>query len=97
MEVDRRVRLVANQVHALVTSNVKKKLAPVLKDIIGPWLLSMHDQSKDIVGVAKGSFEVRDMPFFFCFDKPCYLYVYIRQCLLQIKELELYHFAKRKF
>lgn len=64
MEVDRRVRLVANQVHALVTSNVKKKLAPVLKDIIGPWLLSMHDQSKDIVGVAKGSFEVRDMPFF---------------------------------
>ncbi|KAG1420549.1 hypothetical protein G6F59_007162 [Rhizopus arrhizus] len=57
LEVDRRVRLAANQVHALVTSNVKKKLAPVLKDIIGPWLLSMHDQSKDIVGIAKGSFE----------------------------------------
>ncbi|ORE16950.1 hypothetical protein BCV71DRAFT_265228 [Rhizopus microsporus] len=57
LEVDRRVRLMANQVHTLVTTNVKKKLAPHLKDVMGPWLLSMHDQAKDIVRVARNSFE----------------------------------------
>lgn len=58
LEVDRRVRLTANQVHCLIAVHVKKRLAPLLKDVIGPWLLSMHDQSRDIVNVAKGSFEV---------------------------------------
>lgn len=48
----------ANQVHTLITTNVKKKLAPHLKDVMGPWLLSMHDQAKDIVRVARNSFEV---------------------------------------
>ncbi|KAL7316263.1 hypothetical protein PS15m_005384 [Mucor circinelloides] len=57
LEVDRRVRLVANQVHALITANAKKKLAPLLKEFIGPWLLSMNDQSKDIVRVAQNAFE----------------------------------------
>lgn len=59
LEVDRRVRLVANQVHALITANAKKKLAPLLKEFIGPWLLSINDQSKDIGRVAQGAFEVR--------------------------------------
>lgn len=59
LEVDRRVRLVANQVHALITANAKKKLAPLLKEFIGPWLLSMNDQSKDILRVAQNAFEVR--------------------------------------
>ncbi|KAI9471976.1 MAG: hypothetical protein EXX96DRAFT_622161 [Benjaminiella poitrasii] len=57
LEVDRRVRLVANQVHALITAHAKKKLAPVLKELIGPWLLSMYDSSKDVVKVAQGAFE----------------------------------------
>ncbi|KAI9274250.1 hypothetical protein BY458DRAFT_555169 [Sporodiniella umbellata] len=57
LEVDRRVRLSANQVHCLITVQVKKKLAPLLKNVIGPWLLSMHDQSRDIANLAKGSFE----------------------------------------
>jgi hypothetical protein len=58
LEVDRRVRLVANQVHALITANAKKRLAPLLKEFIGPWLLAMYDQSKDIAKVAQNSFEV---------------------------------------
>ncbi|KAI8878807.1 hypothetical protein K501DRAFT_227764 [Backusella circina FSU 941] len=57
LEVDRRVRLAANQVHTLVTANAKKRLAPLLKEFIGPWLLSMYDQSKDICKVGRGSFE----------------------------------------
>jgi hypothetical protein len=61
LEVDRRVRFVANQVHALITANAKKKLAPLLKEFIGPWLLSMNDQSKDIIKVAQTAFEVFDI------------------------------------
>ncbi|KAI8637415.1 hypothetical protein BD408DRAFT_424529 [Parasitella parasitica] len=57
LEVDRRVRLVANQVHALITVNAKKKLAPLLKEFVGPWLLSMKDQSKDVAKTAQNAFE----------------------------------------
>ncbi|KAI8329266.1 hypothetical protein EDC96DRAFT_452486 [Choanephora cucurbitarum] len=57
LEVDRRVRLAANQVHTLITANAKKKLAPLLKEFIGPWLLSMYDQSKDVSKMAQLSFE----------------------------------------
>jgi hypothetical protein len=60
LEVDRRVRLVANQVHALITANAKKRLAPLLKEFIGPWLLSMYDQSKDVARTAQNSFEVKN-------------------------------------
>lgn len=59
LEVDRRVRLVASQVHTLITANAKKRLAPILKEFIGPWLLAMNDQSKDVSRVALNSFEVR--------------------------------------
>lgn len=58
LEVDRRVRLAANQVHVLITANAKKRLAPLLKEFIGPWLLAMYDQSKDVARVAQNSFEV---------------------------------------
>ncbi|KAI9346637.1 hypothetical protein BD770DRAFT_475389 [Pilaira anomala] len=57
LEVDRRVRLVAAQVHALITVNAKKRLAPLLKEFIGPWFLAMYDQSKDVSRVAQNSFE----------------------------------------
>ncbi|KAI8988239.1 hypothetical protein BDF20DRAFT_813891 [Mycotypha africana] len=62
LEVDRRVRLVANEIHGLMTVHAKKKLAPVLKDLIGPWLLSMFDQSKDIMQVARSAFETVFIP-----------------------------------
>lgn len=59
LEVDRRVRLVTNQVHMLITANAKKKLAPLLKELVGPWFLAMYDQSKDVARVAQSSFEVK--------------------------------------
>lgn len=61
--MDRRVRLVANQVHALITVNAKKRLAPLLKEFIGPWFLAMYDQSKDVSRVAQNSFEVINYDF----------------------------------
>jgi hypothetical protein len=60
LDVDRRVRLVASQVHALITANAKKRLAPLLKEFIGPWLLSKYDLSKDVAKVAQSSFDVRN-------------------------------------
>ncbi|KAI9028280.1 hypothetical protein CLU79DRAFT_832688 [Phycomyces nitens] len=57
VEVDRRVRLAANSVHALVTSHAGKKLAPHLKDFVGPWMMTQFDQSRDVARAAKASFE----------------------------------------
>ncbi|KAI9263195.1 hypothetical protein BDA99DRAFT_559751 [Phascolomyces articulosus] len=57
IEVDRRVRLAANHVHLLVSTNAKKKLAPHLKEFIGAWLITMFDQSPDVARAARNSFE----------------------------------------
>ncbi|KAI8064173.1 hypothetical protein BC940DRAFT_306342 [Gongronella butleri] len=57
LEVDRRVRLASAHLHQFVTQHAKKKLAPYLKDCIGPWMVAMFDQSKDIAAVARRSFE----------------------------------------
>ncbi|KAF7727113.1 hypothetical protein EC973_007974 [Apophysomyces ossiformis] len=57
IEVDRRVRLAANNLHLLITTGIKKKLAPHLKGFIGPWMISMFDPYKDIAKTAKLSFE----------------------------------------
>ena len=59
IEVDRRVRLVANNVHLLISTNAKKKLAPHLKEFIGAWLITMFDQSPDVARAARNSFNVR--------------------------------------
>lgn len=58
IEVDRRVRLAANNVHMLIATNAKKKLAPHLKEFIGAWILTLFDQSSDVAKCAKSSFEV---------------------------------------
>lgn len=58
IEVDRRVRLAANNVHMLIATNAKKKLAPHLKEFIGAWILTLFDQSPDVAKCAKSSFEV---------------------------------------
>ncbi|KAI8980517.1 hypothetical protein BDB01DRAFT_836734 [Pilobolus umbonatus] len=57
LDVDRRVRLASAQVHYIIVTNAKKKLAPMLKDFIGPWLLAMFDPSKDTARMARSSFE----------------------------------------
>ena len=59
IEVDRRVRLVANNVHLLISTNAKKKLAPHLKEFIGAWFITMFDQSPDVARAARNSFNVR--------------------------------------
>ncbi|KAI7886425.1 hypothetical protein K492DRAFT_140487 [Lichtheimia hyalospora FSU 10163] len=57
IEVDRRVRLAANNVHMLIATNAKKKLAPHLKEFIGAWILTLFDQSPDVAKCANASFE----------------------------------------
>jgi hypothetical protein len=58
LEVDRRVRLAATNIHKLVCLHAKKKLAPFLKEFIGAWMLAMFDQSKDVAKLATVAFEV---------------------------------------
>ncbi|KAI9307130.1 hypothetical protein BJ944DRAFT_247631 [Cunninghamella echinulata] len=57
LEVDRRVRLATVNIHQQIALHAKKKLAPYLKEFIGPWLISMFDQSKDVAKASKISFE----------------------------------------
>lgn len=56
IEVDRRVRLAANSVHDLLARHAKKKLAPHLKELIGAWMISQFDQSRDVARMAHQSF-----------------------------------------
>ncbi|CAG8526817.1 12559_t:CDS:10, partial [Ambispora gerdemannii] len=57
IDSDRRVRLATNTCHLLIVSKLKKRLAPNLKEIIGVWVTSFFDQSKDVARVAVESFQ----------------------------------------
>ncbi|CAG8538344.1 3601_t:CDS:10 [Diversispora eburnea] len=47
IDVDRRIRFSTFSCHLLIVSKIKKKIAPYLKEIIGIWIISLFDQSKD--------------------------------------------------
>ncbi|CAO3592382.1 unnamed protein product [Absidia cylindrospora] len=57
LEVDRRVRLAASNIHQLICLRAKKKMAPYLKEFIGAWMMAMFDQSKDVARLARAAFE----------------------------------------
>ncbi|KAG9300709.1 hypothetical protein G9A89_023507 [Geosiphon pyriformis] len=57
IDVDRRIRLATNSCHLLIVSKIKKRLAPHLKEIIGVWVISFFDQSKDVARIALESFQ----------------------------------------
>ncbi|KAF9978540.1 hypothetical protein BGZ73_001959 [Actinomortierella ambigua] len=56
-DVDRRVRFSTNTVHALMVRRAKKKLAPFLKEVLGAWLGTFFDPSKDVARIAIDSFQ----------------------------------------
>jgi hypothetical protein len=58
-DVDRRVRLLTNNVHMLLVKRVKKKLAPYLKEVAGAWIGTFYDPNRDVARVAMEAFNVR--------------------------------------
>lgn len=58
-DVDRRVRLMTNNVHLLLVKRVKKKLAPYLKEVIAAWIGTFFDPTRDVARVAMEAFKVR--------------------------------------
>ena len=58
VDIDRRIRYSTFSCHLSIISKAKKRLAPILKEIIGVWFISMFDQSKDVARIANESFEV---------------------------------------
>ncbi|KAF9160818.1 hypothetical protein DFQ26_005148 [Actinomortierella ambigua] len=56
-DVDRRVRFSTNTVHALMVRRAKKKLAPFLKEVLGSWLGTFFDPSRDVARLASESFQ----------------------------------------
>lgn len=55
-DVDRRVRLLTNNVHMLLVKRVKKKLAPYLKEVAGAWIGTFYDPNRDVARVAVEAF-----------------------------------------
>ncbi|KAI1319237.1 hypothetical protein EDD11_004631 [Mortierella claussenii] len=56
-DVDRRVRLLTNNVHLLLVKRVKKKLAPYLKEVIGAWIGTFFDPTRDVARIAADAFK----------------------------------------
>ncbi|KAJ1734851.1 hypothetical protein LPJ61_000857 [Coemansia biformis] len=56
-DTDRRVRMAIAQVHADLVVKVGRRLASQLKQLIGPWLASYFDPSRDIARCSRQAFE----------------------------------------
>ncbi|KAF9966094.1 hypothetical protein BGZ70_003293 [Mortierella alpina] len=61
-DVDRRVRLLTNNVHLLLVKRVKRKLAPYLKEVIAAWIGTFFDPTRDVARVAMEAF--KDMIYY---------------------------------
>ncbi|KAF9436112.1 hypothetical protein BGZ76_004789 [Entomortierella beljakovae] len=85
-DVDRRVRLLTNSVHTLLVRRVKRKLAPYLKEVIGAWIGTFFDPSKDVARLAMEAFKSafpdnkREQVISFCLQDMIY---YITEILLK--------------
>ena len=60
IDVDYRVRQSAALVLQAMVQTDRKKLAPILKQIIGPWLCSLYDTHREVTKTSTESIEVRD-------------------------------------
>ncbi|KAG0035740.1 hypothetical protein BGZ81_000033 [Podila clonocystis] len=84
-DVDRRVRLMANNVHLLLVKRVKKKLAPYLKEVVAAWIGTFFDPTRDVARVALEAFKSafpdnkREQVISFCLQDVIY---YISEVLL---------------
>ncbi|KAF9430363.1 hypothetical protein BGZ94_007186 [Podila epigama] len=84
-DVDRRVRLTANNVHLLLVKRVKKKLAPYLKEVIAAWIGTFFDPTREVARVALEAFKSafpdnkREQVVSFCLQDMIY---YISELLL---------------
>jgi E3 ubiquitin-protein ligase listerin len=58
MDNNRAVRLAALRVQALIVKGAGRKLAPNLKELIGPWWIAASDEYRGVADVANASFEV---------------------------------------
>ncbi|KAI9139465.1 hypothetical protein BKA69DRAFT_1085574 [Paraphysoderma sedebokerense] len=62
IDVDRRCRISVYEIHEFIVRNVGKQLAPYLKSIIGTWVVSFYDVSKDVANLATNSFQAAFPP-----------------------------------
>ncbi|KAG0215792.1 hypothetical protein BGX28_008102 [Mortierella sp. GBA30] len=84
-DVDRRVRLMTNNVHLLLVKRIKKKLAPYLKEVVAAWIGTFFDPTRDVARVALEAFKSafpdnkREQVVSFCLQDIIY---YISEILL---------------
>ncbi|KAF9112915.1 hypothetical protein BGX27_002580 [Mortierella sp. AM989] len=84
-DVDRRVRISTNNVHLLLVKRVKKKLAPYLKEVIGAWIGTFFDPTREVARIALEAFKSafpdnkREQVISFCLQDVIY---YVSEILL---------------
>lgn len=61
-DTDRRVRTQTQTVHLLLVTRIKKKLAPHLRELIGPWVCAFFDTHKDVGRIATEAFQAAFPP-----------------------------------
>ena len=57
LDIDRKVREATLNCHCQIVKSASKQIAPILKNIIGTWIISRFDQSKEVSNLSKSSFE----------------------------------------
>ncbi|KAJ1675549.1 listerin E3 ubiquitin protein ligase 1 [Spiromyces aspiralis] len=74
IDIDRRVRGEVAKVHYQLVTKMGKRLAPRLKEVIGPWVLGFFDQSREVASYSRMAFEDafspsrREEVFAYCLD-----------------------------
>jgi hypothetical protein len=59
MDVDRQVRELVSNLHCLVVEKAQKRLATILKSVIGFWIALIHDPSSKVASQkAQQAFQV---------------------------------------
>ena len=53
----RAVRAEACRVQQALAESLKRRMAPVLKSVIGPWWMAQHDPASEVAACARGSFQ----------------------------------------
>ena len=53
----RAVRAEACRVQQALAESLKRRMAPVLKSVIGPWWMAQHDTASEVAASARDSFQ----------------------------------------
>lgn len=58
IDANKRIKVLVMSIHAVMVTSLRKKIAPTLKDILGPWFNGIFDPNSEVSRLAFQSFQV---------------------------------------